>query len=60
MAGINVSAADIKRYQMLVTESKQSIEKLVQRMSGRLKNAHGTWDDENYKKLEFLNKDATK
>lgn len=52
MAGINVSAADIKRYQMLVTESKRSIEKLVQRMSGRLKNAHGTWDDENYKKLE--------
>ena len=52
MAGINVSAADIKKYQMLVKESKQSIEKSVQRISGRLKNAHGVWDDENYKKLE--------
>ncbi len=52
MAGINVSATDIKRYQMLVADSKQSIERLVQRMSGHLKSAHGTWDDENYKKLE--------
>ena len=52
MEGINVSAADIKKHQILVKESKQSIEKLVQRMSGRLKNAHGAWDDDNYKKLE--------
>lgn len=52
MAGINVSTADIKKYQSLVIESKQSIERLVQRMSGCLKNAQGNWDDENYKKFE--------
>lgn len=54
MTEINVSTVDIKKYQVLVKESKQSIEKLVQGMSGRLKNAQGTWNDENYKKLENI------
>lgn len=54
MAGINVSVTDVKKYQMLLKDSKHSIEKLVQRMSNRLRNANGTWDDENYKKLEDI------
>ena len=59
MAGINVSITEIKRYQTLMIDSKESIEKLVQKMSIRLKDANGSWDDENYRKLENISIECT-
>lgn len=54
MAEINVSAAEINRYRKLISESKLSVNTLINRMILKLRNAQNTWDDKNYRKLEEI------
>lgn len=58
MGTINTSLDEIIRLKKVISDTKYSISRLVNRMTDRLQYAKNNWDDKNYRSLEDISKDC--